>query len=391
MFNVNIPEITRRETRALDVGGVVIGGGAPVRIQSMTNTPTRDAGATLEQIRQLAGAGAELVRVAVPGSDDTAALERIVAESPVPIIADVDDSLTLDPDDLERHLSPRTKAIAVVHMRGTPAQMDRLSAFAQEKGLALIEDVAQACGGSFGGKRLGTWWTMGCFSFDYYKLICSGEGGFVVTDDEFLYMRAQSWHDTAACWRPNRYAAERRGGELFCGENYRMSELQGAVAVEQIKKMETRLAGYRRAKNRILGAMGDAPGITFQRVPDPEGECGVNILFFAENVAARERILAALKAEGVPAGGVYSETVRDWHIYRHWEHILECKSATHDGLPWSALPENERPKYSVGMCPRTLDLLERLVSIGVAYDYTDEECDAIAAGARKVLRALANA
>ena len=334
------------------------------------------------------GAGDEVI---VPGFTFFATAATVAAANAVPVIADIDDSLTLDPDDLERHLTSRTKAIAVVHMRGTPAQIDRICDFAQQKGLAVIEDVAQACGGSFRGKRLGTWGTMGCFSLDYYKLICSGEGGFAVTDDEFLFMRAQSWHDTAACWRPKRYAEERREGELFCGENYRMSELQGAVAVAQIPKIEPRLAGYRRAKKRIAQGIGDVPGVTFQRVPDPEGECAVNVLFFAKDVPARESILAALKAEGVPASGIYSETVRDWHIYRHWEHILGYKSATHDGLPWSAVPEGERTRYTKDMCPRALDLLGRLVAVAVAYDYTDEECDAIAAGTRKVLCALADA
>ena len=332
------------------------------------------------------GAGDEVI---VPGYTFFATAATIAAANAVPVIADIDDSLTLDPNDLERHLTRRTKALAVVHMRGTPAQMDQITDFASAKGLAVIEDVAQACGGSFHGKRLGTWGTMGCFSLDYFKLICSGEGGFVVTNDEFLYMRAQSWHDTAACWRPKRYAAERREGELFCGENYRMSELQGAVAVEQIKKMEPRLIGYRRAKKRILEGIGESPGVTFQRVPDPEGECAIGVHFFAKDVPTRERVLAALKAEGVPASGVYSETVRDWHIYRHWEHVLQCKAATHDGLPWSALPEDERPKYSVDMCPRALDLLSRMISVNVAHDYTDEECDAIAKGVRKVLCALA--
>jgi 8-amino-3,8-dideoxy-alpha-D-manno-octulosonate transaminase len=331
------------------------------------------------------GAGDEVI---VPGYTFFATAATVAAANAVPVIADVDDSLTLDPDGLERLLTRRTKAVAVVHMRGTPAQMDRITDFTTRKGLALIEDVAQACGGSFGGRRLGTWGAMGCFSLDYYKLITSGEGGFVVTGDEYLFMRAQSWHDTAACWRPNRYARERREGELFCGENYRMSELQGTVALAQIPKMDVRLAGYRRAKKRIMQGIGRPRGVAFQRLPDPDGECAVNVLFFARDTAARERILAALKAEGVPASGIYSETVRDWHIYRHWDHVLECKAATHDGLPWSALPAAERPRYSTDMCPRALDLLGRLVAVNVCHDYTDEECDAIAAGVRKVLQAL---
>jgi len=332
------------------------------------------------------GAGDEVI---VPAFTFFATAAAVAVANAVPVIADIDETLTLDPAGLERRLTRRTRALAVVHMRGTPAQMDALSDFAAKKGLALVEDVAQACGGSFHGKRLGVWGQAGCFSLDYYKLITSGEGGFLVTADEYLFMRAQSWHDTAACWRPDRYARERRPGELFCGENYRMSELQGAVALAQIPKMEQRLAGYRGAKRRIVQGVADCPGIEFQRIPDPQGECGVNVLFFARDAATAGRIIAALRAEGVPAGGIYSETVRDWHIYTHWDHVLQCKAATHDGLPWSALPQAERPQYSPDMCPRSLDLLSRLVAIPTSWDYTDEECDAIAAGTRKVLCALA--
>ncbi len=210
------------------------------------------------------GAGDEVI---VPAYTFFATAATVVACNAVPVIVDVDDSLCLDPAAAERAITKRTKAIVPVHMRGAPAQMDAILDLGRRKGIPVIEDVAQAGGGSFQGKRLGSLGTIGCFSFDYYKVHASGEGGFVTTNDEWLYTRAQSWHDTAACWRPDRFCASGKPGELFCGENYRMSELQGAVALAQIRKTDAMLAGYRRAFQRIKESIEPVPGLTFRRVP----------------------------------------------------------------------------------------------------------------------------
>jgi dTDP-4-amino-4,6-dideoxygalactose transaminase len=273
-------------------------------------------------------------------------------------------------------------------MRGAPAQMDALLDLAKRKGLPLLEDVAQAGGGSFHGQRLGSLGTIGCFSFDYYKVVVSGEGGFVTTDDEWLYTRAQSWHDTAACWRPDRFARERREGELFAGENYRMSELEGAVALAQIRKTDAMLAGYRRAKKLIKDGIDKSPGVQFRRLTDEQGDTAICLILFLPNSDVTRKAIEALHAEGVPAGGVYDSKVRDWHIYTYWEHVLDKKSVAKDGLPWSAVPAAQLPKYSRDMCPRTLHLLGRSIHIEINHNYSDEDCNAIALGINKVMRQL---
>jgi len=331
------------------------------------------------------GAGDEVI---VPAYTFFATAATVAASNAVPVIVEVDDTLNMDPGAAEKALTRHTKAIAVVHMRGAPAQMDAIMDLARRKGLPVVEDVAQAGGGSFGSKRLGSIGTMSCFSFDYYKIIVSGEGGFVTTDDEFLYMRAQSWHDTAACWRPDRYARERREGELFCGENYRMNELAGAVALTQINKADQFLAGYRRAKRRIKEAIGRHPGLAFRRIADEAGDTGICLVMFLPDGTTTKRAIEALQAEGVPAGGIYDSKVRDWHIYSYWEHILQKKAVAPDGLPWSAVPVTEQPRYSPQMCPRTLDLLARSVHVDIGCHYSDEDCDAIARGINKVFGTL---
>jgi 8-amino-3,8-dideoxy-alpha-D-manno-octulosonate transaminase len=219
------------------------------------------------------GAGDEVI---VPAYTFFATAATVVAANAIPVIADIDDSLCIDPSAIERKITRRTKAIVPVHMRGAPAQMDAILDVAARHGIPVIEDCAQAGDGSFHGKRLGSLGTLGCVSFDYYKIQASGEGGFVSTNDPWLYTRAQSWHDTAACWRPDRYAQEGRSGELFCGENYknyRMSELQGAVALVQIRKTDKMLAGYRHAHQRILQAINHVPGLTFRHSNDVAGKC----------------------------------------------------------------------------------------------------------------------
>jgi 8-amino-3,8-dideoxy-alpha-D-manno-octulosonate transaminase len=329
------------------------------------------------------GAGDEVI---VPAYTFFATAATVVACNAIPVIVEVDDSLCLDPAAVEKAIGPRTKAIVPVHMRGAPAQMDALLELARRKGIPVVEDVAQAGGGSFQGKRLGSLGTLGCFSFDYYKVQASGEGGFVTTDDEWLYTRVQSWHDTAACWRPDRYGRERKQGELFCGENYRMSELQGAVALVQIRKTDVMLAGYRRAHRRIKEAIEPVAGLSFRRVPDPAGDTAICLILFLNDAETTRKAMHAMQAQGVPAGGIYDQKVRDWHIYAYWDHILEKKHVAPDGLPWSAVPTDELPRYSKQMCPRTLDLLSRAIMIDINWQYSDEDCDNIALGINRALQ-----
>ncbi len=331
------------------------------------------------------GAGDEVL---VPAYTFFATAATVASSNAIPVIVDVDDSLTMDPGQIERAITKRTKAIVPVHMRGAPAQMDVILDLARRKGLPVVEDVAQAAGGSFGGRRLGSLGTMGCFSFDYYKIIVSGEGGFVTTDDEWLYTRAQSWHDCAACWRPDRFAQERREGELFCGENYRMSELEGAVALAQIRKTDDLLARYRKAKQQIKDAIEPVPGVSFRRLTDAVGDTGICLVLFLPTADQTRQAIEALQAEGVPAGGIYDSKIRDWHIYHYWEHILDKKVVAPDGLPWSAVPTAQLPPYARDMCPRTLDLLSRAIMLDIHCDYTPQDCAALARGINKVLRAI---
>lgn len=318
-----------------------------------------------------------------------ASCAAIVGAKAIPVICEIDDSLTMDPDDLERKINGNTKAVICVHMRGVPCDMDRITAICRKHNLRLIEDVAQACGGSYKGKRLGTFGDIGCFSFQYHKTITAGEGGACITDDSRLYDRLMGYHDTAACWRPDRFGGERYAGELFCGVNYRMSELTGAVMLAQLDRLDGLVDRMRENKHRIKRQIEDLRGIEFRRLNDAEGDTAICLMFSLQDGIDIHHYVDALKAEGIAAAGVFDKGIPDWHIYSHWKHVINKSTPTSEGCPYSCPYHKGEPvNYSVDMCPRTNLLLSRMVHLDIPPQMTDEDCDMIAAGIRKVTQAL---
>lgn len=330
--------------------------------------------------------------VIVPAYTFIATATAALIAGAVPIIAEIDESLTIDPEDVRRKITPYTKAIMPVHMVGLPCNMDAIVKIAREHNLRVIEDVAQACGATNKGKWLGTFSDIGCFSFDAFKIVASGEGGMVVTDDEFLYIRSQSYHDTAACWRPDRYARERLPGELFHGENYRMSELQGAVALAQLRKLDGYLQAHREAKWRLTEALQKRAiePVRLAPVHDPEGDAAQTLVLLAPDGTFAKRLMQKLRECEIRAGGIYDKTVRDWHIYAYWEYILERKTPTPSGHPYSAY-KGELPNYSPDMCPRTLDILGRTILLGVPVGMSTEQIDALADEIARTIREVSKA
>ena len=332
------------------------------------------------------GPGDEVI---VPGYTFFASCAAIVAAKAVPVICEVDDSLTLDPDDLEKKINENTKAVIAVHMRGVPCNLDRITDICQKRGIKLIEDAAQACGGSYRGKRLGTFGDVGCFSFQYHKIITAGEGGMCVTDEERLYDRLMAYHDTAACWRPDRFGAPRYKGEVFCGVNFRMSELAGAVMLAQINRLDNLLLRMRTNKKRIKERIQGLKGIAFRRLNDEAGDTGISLIFFLEDKDKVKPFAEALRAEGVPAAGIFDKGIPDWHIYAHWKHIMEKVTPTPEGCPYTCPYHKGKPvEYREDMCPNTLEYLARSIHLDVPPQITEQDCDMIAKGIRKVTEVL---
>ncbi len=328
--------------------------------------------------------------VLVPGYTFMATAMAVVVARGVPVWCEIDESMTLDPNDVEKKITPRTKAIAPVHMNGYICNMDAIMEVAQRHNLMVIEDCAQACGARFHGKRVGTIGHLGCFSISSYKTTGGGEAGLVATDDDALFARVQGWAEAGGLWRPDRYAKSRWPGELFCGVNYRMSELEGTIALVQTQKMDAQLTRWRANKRRILESLPVYHELTPQAVHDIDGEMGHGIGFFPETAKEAERVVAALQAEGVGCGTRGANPGRDWHYYNYMEPILDKLSATSDGCPWSCpnAAEAAAIEYSPDMCPRTIDLSNRHVRVNVDQWWTEHDCKQVAAALTKVFDAF---
>ncbi|TML88469.1 MAG: DegT/DnrJ/EryC1/StrS family aminotransferase [Actinobacteria bacterium] len=306
------------------------------------------------------GRGDEVI---VPAYTWNATANAVLATGALPVLADVDDSLTIDPEDVERKLTPRTRALLSVHMRGNAANMRPLVDLASERGLALVEDVCQAAGASFEGRRLGTFGDVGAFSLQFNKIITTGEGGAMITDRRDVYETAIEVHD---CAGPVRF-----GGQppSFPGWNFRASELTGAVARVQLTRLDGLLERMRANHARLAAAVEQLPGLTLRRSNDVAGDAGVALIAYAETAALAADAADALRAEGVPAVQMYSPDVVDMHFYPFWRPVLDALTAA--GMP---APE----------CPRTLDLVGRAVHVDVPPQLDERDVEEYELALRKV-------
>lgn len=329
--------------------------------------------------------------VLVPGYTYIASAAAVVAVGAFPVVVEVDDSLTMDPVDLEKKITPRSRVIMPVHMRGVPCDMAAILAVAKKHNLRVLEDCAQANGGTFRGAALGTLGDAGAFSLQYYKIVTAGEGGAILTNDKAVYDRAAIYHDCAyAFWMEGQAGDEQAKQDwrslCFLGENFRQSEVHGAIALEQLKKRNTILARTRAIKARLWEACETLPGVRMEAVRDRAGDCGISLAFFMESSAEAVRICDVLKAEGVRAGTTFSKDIPNRHIFYHWDSIMEKRSAFPDGFPWSSDDRENVVPFSKEMAPRTIEWLERSVVLPVGQKMSDAYVDQVCAAIRKVAR-----
>lgn len=328
------------------------------------------------------GPGDEVI---VPAYTWIATASAVLAAGAVPIIAEIDESLTLDPVDVERRITPATRAILAVHMRGAPCAMNEFGAIAQRHGLHLLEDVAQACGGSYAGRRLGTLGDVGAFSLQFNKIITSGEGGVVLTDDPTLHRRALQYHDVVGGVRQHLPPEE-----ILPGINCRMSELHGAVALVQLGRLERILADMRQHKAVLEVGIAEIlreKGARFRALHDPAGDTAIALIFLMPSAAQAGRVVEALVAEGAPASLLRVPGKVDYHIYADWAPILHQRTWSAAGGPWRW--HDGAVRYAPDMCPRTLDILGRAVQLTISPDLTAGQVIEIADAVTKVLHALA--
>jgi len=201
--------------------------------------------------------------------------EAILDAGAIPVFVNIDETLNLDPEDVERNITERTKAVIAVHMTGVQAKIDKIKEITDKHGLYLIEDNAQACGATYKGKKLGTFGHFGTFSFDFYKPITTGEGGMVITDDKDLFFKADCYHDHG---HVHDMSIPRALENRYCiGFNYRMNELQGALGLAQISRMDEVIRRHRENKRYIKERIMDIKGLSFREIPDPDGRDSVDL------------------------------------------------------------------------------------------------------------------
>ena len=297
------------------------------------------------------GPGDEVI---VPGYTFIASISSIIIARAVPVLAEIDDSLTLDPADVEKKITPRTRAIMAVHMLGNPCDLNRLRAIAEKHGLILIEDAAQAFGGSYGKKSLGTLGKIGIYSFNIFKTINAGDGGMLVTDDDSLYFRAFGYHDQGHF--PSRSGVE-IGNRSIVGQNYRMNELTGAVLIAQFRRLDVIMKRLREIKERFKSKIENLPGLGFRKINDDAGECSTLLTVILPTAQVAERL--ALKI------GTTTVTKSGWHVYNNMEQILGKKMIIERGCPYNCSCYPCQQEYRKGMLPRTDDILGRAINISV--------------------------
>lgn len=334
------------------------------------------------------GPGKEVICPAI-GFYATAA--AVVFSKGIPVFCDVDESLAMDPAKIEALITPRTVALAPTHVMGSVCDMPAIRRVARRHNLKVVEDCAQSCGGKVRDRYVGTWGDLGCFSISAYKIIGGGEGGLILTNDKRLYERAQGIVECGGLWRPDRFAPPRYERELFCGTNYRMSELEAAVDVVQLRRMPQTVDRFRRVKRRILKQLGTYREITPQRLNDPEGEVGYSLRFFPATIELGEKLVAALNAEGIGCSMRGRDGRPDWHLYRYLFPLTEQVGATAEDCPFKCplyLEAGGAVHTAAGDCPVADDLFDRVINLGLNQWYTAADCRNIARGMNKVFSAF---
>jgi dTDP-4-amino-4,6-dideoxygalactose transaminase len=279
--------------------------------------------------------------IIVPAYTFVASYSSVIFAGIIPVLTEIDDSLTLDPNDIEHRITPRTKAIMPVHMLGNPCDMDRIMAIAKKHNLLVLEDSCQAAGASYKGKKIGTIGNIGAFSLNFFKTINSGDGGLVVTNDKTLYETAFGIHDQGH--KPMRFGVE-IGTRNVLGLNFRMNEITAAVGLAQLSKIDRIVDTLRQKRSKLKSLITKADGFKFRTLNDHEGDCATvcTVIFNTREQAVK--VSKALGSKTVDQSG--------WHVYANMEHVLNHL-------------KNIGQPHTKGSYPKTDDILSRAMNISV--------------------------
>ncbi|MFZ5865639.1 MAG: DegT/DnrJ/EryC1/StrS family aminotransferase [Thermodesulfobacteriota bacterium] len=305
--------------------------------------------------------------VVTQGFTFIATFEAIIEAGAVPVPAEIDDTLNMDPADFEKKITDRTKAVIPVHMLGSPARIQEIIEIARKRNIKVVEDTAQAVGAAVGGKKLGTWGDMGTFSFDFYKTITTGEGGMVVTNDRDLYIRASEYADHGHDHNPN--VGRALEGRSFLGFNYRMMELQGALGVAQLSKVDEMILRQKQNQSMIRETLESIDGITMRVLPEDGKDSYTHICFFLPNADKAIAFQKRLAQDGVNA--IYFKN-NFWHYLANWQHLIDKKTAWTHPHPLGGPISGGKVNYSSDMLPQTDAMLARVLVMPVPLQMDEE-------------------
>jgi len=307
----------------------------------------------------------------------------IVLAGALPVFAEIDESFNMDPEDLERHITRQTRAVMVVHLQGNPADLDRLLSIARKHNLRVIEDCAQSVGANYKGRPLGSFGDIAIYSLQLNKTITAGEGGAVCTSDPELFERAARYHDLGLLRPAHEQWLGHRKVEPFLGSGYRMNEFSGGVLLAQVRKLDAIIGAVRARARRVYEGINGIPGLHPRRLPDPAGEIGSAVFARFDSKTKRDRFLAAMKAENVPAappsGSVILPVVPQ----------IEQKRTVHPKWPSFTSERGKAIQYGAACCPRTIDILNRFAGVSLDPKFADRDIDDIIDAFRKVYPAVA--
>jgi dTDP-4-amino-4,6-dideoxygalactose transaminase len=297
------------------------------------------------------GAGDEVI---VPGYTFIASISSIILSNAIPVLAEVDESLTIDPKHIEELITERTKAIMPVHMLGNPCDMDAILAIAKKHNLYVLEDSCQAFGASYHGKRVGMFGDISAYSLNVFKTITTGDGGAVGTNDDLLYERAFGFHDQGH--KPSRMGVE-VGNRSIVGMNMRMNELTGAVALAQLRKLDGILTTLREKKAKLKSHLTGLPNVGFRKVNDEAGECATLLTLMFDTPALAEKFGEKIGAKPIAYSG--------WHVYNNMEQVLGKVTGAAANCPYHCPRFPVEREYRKHMLPQTDFNTGRAINISV--------------------------
>lgn len=312
------------------------------------------------------GPGDEVI---VPGYTYIATALAVTSVGAIPVIADIDETLTLDPVEFEKKITRHTKAVIPVHIMGFPCKMDEICAIAKAHGVAVVEDACQSIGGKFGDKFLGSIGDIGAYSFNYYKVLTAGEGGALITNNSSYFERALIYHDSAAvAFFGNQL--ENSSEAVFGGTEYRVSDITGAILREQLKKLPNIIADLHKNKFALIDMLDGKAKVAPSH--DCEGDCATTLSLRFESA---EECKAFADKCGENGLSVTIPINTGKHIYTNWTQIMEKRGAFHPLMDPFKMEANKglQTDYTMDMCPKTLDLLARTAYVGIDPDWTAEQ------------------